>query len=327
MSTSSPSHQAFASWSRRVPGQRRLANRLRRSRRGFLESLEGRLLLNGDLPWPAAADRLDQVLESRWPVAVAVAGPLMEFGPAADVLGQRASTSSFQSEISGPPSGPQPRSALFIIDAGLEGHAQLAESVTSQTVAGWSVQTLVLDAGRDGVREITRALAGYTGLDAVHILSHGSVGSLTLGSTRLDAATLRDHAVELAAWGDSLAEDGDILLYGCNVAAGNEGRTSDISTCTEAPLSGALADILATTPGLPSLPESARFTRIGRCTFVCGWAVMSWVQRFWQRPVGLCGMRCGVLRLGGPATGTRAGARPGSAAHRRIDHVMCRTSS
>jgi hypothetical protein len=86
------------------------------------------------------------------------------------------------------------------------------------------------------------------------------------------------------------------------------------------------AYILAAATRFPSLPVPARFTRIGGVHFFCGRAVMGWVQRVWQSTGGLCSMRCGVLHLGGPATGTRAGVRPGSASHRRIDHVTCRTS-
>ncbi|KAG1078907.1 hypothetical protein G6F40_016520 [Rhizopus arrhizus] len=54
-------------------------------------------------------------------------------------------------------------------------------------------------------------------------MSHGSVGSLTLGTATLGEGQLDTYKEQLRAWGDALSEDGDILLYGCNVAAGRAG--------------------------------------------------------------------------------------------------------
>ena len=54
-------------------------------------------------------------------------------------------------------------------------------------------------------------------------MSHGSAGSLTLGSATLGQGQLDSYKDQLRAWGDAMAEQGDILLYGCNVAAGKGG--------------------------------------------------------------------------------------------------------
>jgi hypothetical protein len=80
-----------------------------------------------------------------------------------------------------------------------------------------------LDGGQDGVQQITQVLADDTDVAAVHILSHGSSGSVTLGSTRLDADHLDTYAGELSLWGSVLTGDADILLYGCNVASDESG--------------------------------------------------------------------------------------------------------
>ena len=61
---------------------------------------------------------------------------------------------------------------------------------------------------------------GSKDLAAVQIMSHGSAGSLTLGSATLGQGQLDSYKDQLRAWGDAMAEHGDILLYGCNVAAG-----------------------------------------------------------------------------------------------------------
>jgi Ca2+-binding RTX toxin-like protein len=86
------------------------------------------------------------------------------------------------------------------------------------------VQVVVLDATRDGVAQIALALQGVTGLDAIHIVSHGAPGLLLLGDTMLDESRLEQYAGELGAIGAALADSGDILLYGCEVADGTIGQ-------------------------------------------------------------------------------------------------------
>ena len=85
-------------------------------------------------------------------------------------------------------------------------------------------QLVVLDPTRDGLSQIAGALQGFNDLAAIHIISHGAAGRLMLGSTSLDRAALSDHADRLAAIGSTLSAGGDLLLYGCDVAAGGVGQ-------------------------------------------------------------------------------------------------------
>ena len=80
----------------------------------------------------------------------------------------------------------------------------------------------------------------YDDLDAIHIVSHGDVGELSLGSTKLNQNALNTYADNLVTWRDSIANNGDILLYGCSVAEGAVGEEfiEDLSQYTA-------ADILA----------------------------------------------------------------------------------
>ena len=82
----------------------------------------------------------------------------------------------------------------------------------------------VLDATRDGLAQINEALAGRTGIDAIHLIGHGSSGSTLLGSTTLSAATLQSNSAALSVLGQSLTTEGDVLLYGCDVAQGETGQ-------------------------------------------------------------------------------------------------------
>ena len=82
---------------------------------------------------------------------------------------------------------------------------------------------LVLDANWDGVEQITQILAAYQGLAAVQIISHGSSGALRLGNATLNSARLEQLSDRLKNWKQSIVPGGDLLLYGCDVAAGEQG--------------------------------------------------------------------------------------------------------
>jgi len=81
----------------------------------------------------------------------------------------------------------------------------------------------ILDAGGDVLTQMSTITAAYSNLDAIHLLSHGSSGTIDLGLLSLTEANLNDYTDILAQIGTSLSETGDILLYGCNIADGVTG--------------------------------------------------------------------------------------------------------
>ncbi|MCB1734841.1 MAG: DUF4347 domain-containing protein [Gammaproteobacteria bacterium] len=82
----------------------------------------------------------------------------------------------------------------------------------------------VLDINRDGLMQIADAMAGRSNIGAVHIISHGTPGTLSLGNTTVDFATLdTSQQSVLMQIGQAMTEHGDILIYGCDFAAGNTG--------------------------------------------------------------------------------------------------------
>ncbi|MFZ4524039.1 MAG: FG-GAP-like repeat-containing protein, partial [Chlorobium sp.] len=96
------------------------------------------------------------------------------------------------------------------------------DSLISQFAPG--TEYSVLDASCDGIEQMVVALAGHGRYDSLQIISHGAPGSVTIGSTVLDSSTLGFYADQLAQIGSALTDTGDLLLYGCNVAAGDQGR-------------------------------------------------------------------------------------------------------
>ena len=86
-------------------------------------------------------------------------------------------------------------------------------------------EVIILDPNSDGVKQIAGAVAGRTDITGIHILSHSDAGKLYLGGSVLDQQTIDSkYANELATIKAALAPRGDILLYGCDVAAGVKGQ-------------------------------------------------------------------------------------------------------
>ncbi len=81
----------------------------------------------------------------------------------------------------------------------------------------------VLDAKRNGVAQMAQTLAGRRGVDAIHLVSHGSRGAVHLGAVDLNGQSMTEQAGDLHVIGQALKPGGDILLYGCNVAQGAQG--------------------------------------------------------------------------------------------------------
>ena len=92
---------------------------------------------------------------------------------------------------------------------------------------GPNVEVVVLDASRDGVEQIAESLTGRSGIDAIHLISHGDAGTLQVGTGTLTAESMSTRYVdELATVQQALSEQADILVYGCNFAEGDVGQAA-----------------------------------------------------------------------------------------------------
>ena len=113
-------------------------------------------------------------------------------------------------------------SEVVFVDASVEGYESLLDDLTQQ--AERALEVHLLRPGSDGVEQMALALEGRHGISALHIISHGDVGELYLGNAVLSSASMAvDYQDELATIGRALNSDGDILLYGCRFASGEEG--------------------------------------------------------------------------------------------------------
>uniref|UniRef100_UPI003BA30C58 DUF4347 domain-containing protein n=1 Tax=Aeromonas veronii TaxID=654 RepID=UPI003BA30C58 len=108
-----------------------------------------------------------------------------------------------------------PAKEVVFIDSALPDHQQLAQGVKP------GVEVVLLDAGGDELTQIADWAANHTGYDAVHLISHGAEGQVRLGNLTLTSANLASYATQLATLGEALNPNGDLLLYGCDIAAGS----------------------------------------------------------------------------------------------------------
>ena len=123
---------------------------------------------------------------------------------------------------------------IVFIDDGVDDYQQLVDDIYRQSDSGRNIEVVILDGGRDGIEQISAVLQGRDDLDAIHIISHGSDGSVKLGNTSFNSDTLAENNSGIALWANSFAETGDILIYGCNLAQSEVGKSliNELSSLT-----------------------------------------------------------------------------------------------
>ncbi len=117
------------------------------------------------------------------------------------------------------------RTELVILDSRAPNFQQLHNDIINAQQQGRDINVVILDAHRDGLEQISEALSKYNKLDAVHIVSHGSDGQLQLGATQLNNNTLKDRSSDISAWKEVFTDGGDLLIYGCNLADTQDGKS------------------------------------------------------------------------------------------------------
>ena len=73
--------------------------------------------------------------------------------------------------------------------------------------------------GAEPLGQIVTAFGGMAGIRRLHVLSHGAPGSLRLAERDLELDDFLRHPTVLPVLRSVLADDAEIVLYGCEVAA------------------------------------------------------------------------------------------------------------
>jgi hypothetical protein len=85
------------------------------------------------------------------------------------------------------------------------------------------VEAIVLSPQCSAPAQIADIVKSRGDLDAIHVVAHGRPGEVSLGSGPLSLENIDQHAVALACLGKALTEEGELLLWSCNSAAGERG--------------------------------------------------------------------------------------------------------
>src|SRR5262249_31688902 len=97
--------------------------------------------------------------------------------------------------------------------------------------------------------QIARLVRHWGGLEAIHVIAHGRAGEVNFGAGALSLESLAGHAADLRTIGQALGNDGKLLLWSCQTAAGARG-----SAFVEALESATGAEVRAATGTIGSQP-------------------------------------------------------------------------
>ncbi|WP_306606647.1 ELWxxDGT repeat protein, partial [Azonexus sp.] len=108
--------------------------------------------------------------------------------------------------------------SLILIDS------QLPDLATLQAGLPGDAEVHLLSPLQDGLTQLSEILDGRSDIASLHLITHGAPGQLFIGNSSVDREILRNSRAEMEAISNAMAEDGELLIYGCEVAAGREGR-------------------------------------------------------------------------------------------------------
>ncbi|MEO8629176.1 MAG: DUF4347 domain-containing protein, partial [Betaproteobacteria bacterium] len=86
------------------------------------------------------------------------------------------------------------RREIVFVDTAAPEYQALVDDVRSQSTLQRQLDVVVLDSSRDGIAQITEALAGAHDVDAIHIVSHGAPGNIQVGGTQINANVIDRNA-------------------------------------------------------------------------------------------------------------------------------------
>ncbi|WP_341503082.1 DUF4347 domain-containing protein [Gallaecimonas sp. GXIMD4217] len=113
---------------------------------------------------------------------------------------------------------PQDWSRVLVVDAGVKDAEMLIKAAST------GMRVIRIDEGSDGLAQLEKALSGVSAIQSLHILAHGSPGTLFLGAGAITEQSLRQNRA-IAGIRASLAQGADIMIYGCELAAGSMGES------------------------------------------------------------------------------------------------------
>src|SRR5262249_18705297 len=116
------------------------------------------------------------------------------------------------------------------------------------------LEPILLSDDEPALRQMARLVRDCDGLEAIYVIAHGRVCEVSFGAGALSLESLAGHAADLRAIGQALGNDGKLLLWSCDTAAGARG-----SAFLEALESATGAEVRAATGTIGSQPLGGRW--------------------------------------------------------------------
>jgi hypothetical protein len=107
--------------------------------------------------------------------------------------------------------------SLVVIDTSIDDWQSLEKAVNDAEV--------LLLRGEDPVEQILDRLERLGEVDTLSIFSHGEQGTLVIDGRKLSSRELLQQSDQWRQLGRHLSRDGDIQLFGCNIAAAEQGKS------------------------------------------------------------------------------------------------------
>ena len=119
---------------------------------------------------------------------------------------------------------------IVFIDSSLENLETLTDGLPRDS------ELVLLNSRDDALAQVSRVLSQRAGVSAVHIVTHGRAGELSLGDQTIDATLLTERSGEIRSWANAMTDNADILIYGCEAGQGSAGAefTSLLASLTGA---------------------------------------------------------------------------------------------
>ncbi len=136
---------------------------------------------------------------------------------------------------------------VVFLDAGVTDYQSLQAGVIP------GIATVILSPNQDGIEQISAFLPQNPQITTIHLVAHGAPGCLYLGNCQLNLTNIYDYRQQLQNW----AKINHILLYGCQVAAGDAGTEfiNKLSQITGAKIAASSQRVGNAAPGGSWEPE------------------------------------------------------------------------
>lgn len=127
------------------------------------------------------------------------------------------STTADSHDVAAVATGATSHKEVVFISTSVADYQTLVDQIPAVT------KVVLLDSSKDGLTQMAEWAQTHHGYDAIHIISHGSEGQISLGTLTLNTTTAASRSADLATLGSALTEDGELLLYGCDIGATGSG--------------------------------------------------------------------------------------------------------